>query len=182
MKLEPVERIGWTEQDRLDEWFDAAMRDETVRPYLTTGTEFPRLHVPEEPDDGVVLMNKRNTGVVKLYFSPQRQAVDLGIWVLESDLPKRVTSLSLMTDAMVVCQQYPLINYMAARVMSTNERGLGFAYRLFNDSWGTERMAVLDTSRTEHSKTGGWTDWVHFRERLDTVKERVYDWKAQYEE
>lgn len=180
MQLEPVERIGWTEQDRLDEWFDRAMKDESVRPYLTTGVQFPRLEVPEYTQDGVVLMNKRNTGVLKLYFDEESRTVRLGIWVLESELPKRVTSLSLLNAGLVVIKQNPLIRFVATRVMETNGRGRSFCNRLL-DEWGHEKFAVFDTGRLDTSMTGSWVDWVHYRISLKGFEMSVKEWIQSYE-
>lgn len=175
MQLEPIERVTPMQQDRLDDWFDVAMQDESVRPFLTTGVHFPRLTIPEDTYDGVVLMNRANTGVLKLYTDEESQTMKIGIWVLEpsEDAPSRsVTALSLMKGALVIADQNPRINYFGTRVMSTNYHGINFSDRLFT-MWGVESNAVYDTTGTQSS----WVNWVHYRAAIANVREAVNSWE-----
>ncbi len=181
MQRDIVERVGFTEQNRLDEWFDRAMSDESVRPYLTTGMHFPRLEIPEEVEEGVVLMNRQNTGVLKLYFDIERQTADLGVWVLtpqdETHPSRGFTAMSLMVAACTICQQYPLIKFMSARVMSTNYHGQAFFDRLMNH-WGVEEAAVFDTSRKSH-QLGKWANWIHYRAPIRHVENGIWSWDVE---
>lgn len=170
-----VDRLGPTDHDRLDDWFDLAMKDESVRPYLTTGVHFPRLTIPEDDYDGVVFMDKSNNGVLKLYNEEESQTMKIGIWVLspaEGDPSRGVTALSLMKSALVVAEQNPSVNFFGTRVMSTNQHGLNFSTRLLTQ-WGIESSAVYDTSNSQCF----WADWVHFRSPLANVRQSMHQWE-----
>lgn len=175
MRIEPIDRLGLTDQYRLDEWFDKAINDDSVRPYLTTGSHTPRIMVPDDDHDGVVLMNYNNTGVLKLYFEEESRTAKFGIWVLTPTpdvLTRKETAYNLMKYGINVCKQNPLIEYIGSRVMETNVHGLSFSSSLL-DQWGTEPAAVFDTGTLIYNQTHTWVAWHHFRSPINVVEERL---------
>lgn len=164
MTRDIVERIGSTEQHRLDEWFDQAMKDPTVMPYLGTSGNRPRLEVPDDDYTGVVLMNKASTGVMKLYFNHDTRTSTFGLWVLtpeEGGRSRRETALELVRTSMVVLEHHPTLHWIASKVKVSNEHGMNFSRMLMGEPWGLEDQAAYDR---------GWVDLAHFRASIDDVK------------
>lgn len=171
-----IDQITQLDQDRLEDWFDKAMNDESVRPYLTTGVHFPRISLPEDSYDGAIFMNENNTGVIKLYPNEDSQTMMIGIWVLtpeNDDSSRSVVAHALMGKAIEYTMRNPRIQFFSTRVMSTNYHGMNFSTRLLTQ-WGEEKHAVFDTSDVS---TGCWVSWVHFRASIHHVYGVWLDWK-----
>lgn len=154
-----VDLIGITDVDRVDKWFDNAMRDDSVRPWLSTGINTPRLEIPEDNADGLILMTANNKGLIRLYNEPEMQAVIIGIWVLspkKAEYKRRDIADALMTYGLTFCRR-PDIKYVGCRVASSNDHGMNFAKRLYGTPWGVESEGFFDPA------LGKWVDWVHFR-------------------
>lgn len=183
MRFEHVDRLGPTDQERIDVWFDKAMRDETVRPYLTTGTHFPRITIPEDDYDGVVLMDENNRGVLKIYMDEESRTARIGVWVLAptvGDYARGETAFSLMSKAITIVEASPSVQFFATRVMSTNHHGQSFSDRLF-EPWGREVKAVFDTNTSGHlARPNRWVDWLHYRSPIAEVKENMRLWEEWY--
>lgn len=164
MLHEIVERVGITDQHRLDVWFDQAMNDQTVMPYLGDGSSRPRLIVPDDDQDGVVLMNKANTGVLKLYFDPDIRTARFGIWTLQEAPTRSLLAHRLISTAMVVLGYHPDLVWLTARVKTSNIHGMAFATRYLDEPWGVEPKAGFDH---------GWVDVAHFRETITNVRQNA---------
>ena len=177
MKSIDVRRMHLRDQAVLDDWFDEAMDDETVRPYLTTGQSFPTLTVPEYHEEGAVFMDTESRGVVKIYMEPESRTAKLGIWVLSGDKKNQrgVIAYHLVERAIEWMENHGGVHYVGVRTMSSNDEGMIFAERMFVQ-WGIENHAVMDTSRLRHVQTNTWVHWIHYRISLVSFKGRMDDW------
>ena len=164
-----VKRLGITDTYKVDEWFDNAMRDETVRPYLSTGTHMPRIEIPEDGYDGAVFMTDDGLGLLKVYPREENQSAGFGIWVLtpEDGSRRRARSVPLMRAGINYCHQFPKIIYMSSRVMSSNKHGINFSNRLLQ-WWGTETKSVYDTDSNSETYQQ-WVDWHHFKGPISPI-------------
>lgn len=163
-----VKLLGPTDQRALDRWFDTALTDRTVYPWLCVVDRYTPFMTFDSDDDGFFLMDDAKTAVARVDFNREKYNADLNLWVLGGKNMRRSVTAAIMLGAVANhLDRYPFVRWMSARCKASNKPSVKLCTRLFGPEWGTEPSGGYDSVRQV------WVDVLHYRAPVDFVMERL---------
>lgn len=162
-----ITRITKTGQSRIDNWYDKALKDAAVRPYLSFAVRIPHLSSDSGDDWACVFyMDDDNQALLRASLSRDycMREISFSLWVLESSAKRRIAGRMLMRFPSIA-ESYGA-KFMDASCHASNVDSARLLRRRFGESWGRQ---------AEHGwnpDLGRFEDTLHFRTTVADWRDR----------
>ena len=169
MQYSSIARLGKQHQSIIDDWFNEALADPLVGPYLGVVDYRPIITIPDNDWEGFVLIDEGHQGVIKIYFNRETMTASMGMWVLTQQTAQakaRITA-SLVMELLNVMSLYPRFTHMSATVAQDNIQSLRITTSVLGKPWGTEPHGAYNFKERK------FTGLVHFQTPMDELYTRI---------
>lgn len=157
-----IHQLTPNDRGRYLDWLAAAMRDDSVWPYLTAAP-FTQFDVDLSGDwAAAFFMDDQGRGLARLLFDRNRgtHAVMAGVWALGPDPadPARARTAGSLLNHLIErgCRRYG-VRWLDVKIHGSNTFCQALFAKRASTPWGVEPEGAWD------GKLGRWVDLIHYR-------------------
>lgn len=160
MKIKQLTKL---DQGRLDIWYDLALNNPRVRPYMQHTT----FNVPFTVEDGdwqtAHFMDDGDNCYMRLSFDREKKEMRMSLWSLEES---QATVAAMMRVAILVAPKHYNMEYITFSIHDANKAWLKSWMRRFHQHrWGVEPNAAWDI------EAQAWCPSHHFKIPIAAIQQ-----------